>query len=548
VPRIATSSTTYGLLLIAAFLCTLSVHAQVIVTEVQPVPAAGEPEWIELVNTSTVSVALRSWQVCDPRGCVQLPDIVVRPAGMCVLTRDSIALREQRYIPDNVIVRSVALPSLNNTTDTLLLLKGASLTDSMAYDVRSSDRGRSIERGGVERGGSVLWESRWTVSTAFDSATCGRINTAVMSEQDYRLRGVHATRDRLVVVVANDGTRVGEARRVQCAIGEERVDTVLGALRPGDVVEWTLPEVVSRGRGSVRSAHVQVQLEGADDRPENDTIRTAFVVPPTSGTLMINEVLAQPRSGECDFVEVWNGTDMDVDLADWIIETARGVQYRCVPPLTIPVGGFGVLCAALSSPSMHAVQRRARTSPTLSITQERDLVVLCTPEGLRVDSMWYDREYHHPRVATHDGVSLEKRAVQMRSEQAAAWTSCAALERATPGLPNSVAQEVATQATLEAEPTVISSDRRHATATTRIAWSLPYQQARARIDVRDETGAIRQTLCNSWFIAAQGSVAWDGCDADGLRVEPGPYVVSMLAVDADTADVARGVCLVVVAE
>ena len=526
----------------------MGTRAQVIITEVQPVPAAGEPEWIELVNASAAHVALRSWQVCDPRGCVQLPDVMVRPGGMCVLTRDSIALREQRYISDNVIVRTVALPSLNNTTDTLLLVKGASVVDSLGYDVRSSDRGRSIERCGTERNGTVSWEQRWAVSTAFDSATCGGINTAVVSEQDYRLRGLRTTRERVIVVVANDGTRSGGQRRVRCVVDDDVFDTVIGPLRAGDVAEWSLPDAVSGGRARVQSRQITVQVEGSDDRPENDLLRARITSPPIAGTLMINEVLAQPRSAECDFVEVWNGTEDDVDLADWIIETARGVQYRCVPPLTIPVGGFGVLCANLSSPPMQRVEHRARTSPTLSITQERELVVLCTPEGLRVDSMWYDRAYHHPRLATPEGVSLEKRDARLRSEHAAAWTSCAALERATPGVPNSIVQQPASIATLVAEPHVMSSDPMHPRCTTRISWSIPFQQARARIDVLDEAGYLRQTLCNSCFIAAEGSIAWDGIDTGGRRVEPGPYVVTILAVDADASDVIRGRCLVVVAE
>lgn len=526
----------------------MGTHAQVIITEVQPVPAAGEPEWIELVNTSAANVALRSWQICDPRGCAQLPDVELRPGDMCVFTRDSVALREQRFINDNVIVRTVALPSLNNTTDTLLLMKGASVVDSLAYVLRSSDRGRSIERCGTERNGTVAWEQRWAVSTAFDSATCGGINTAVVSEQDYRLRGVRTTRERVIVMVANDGTRVGGQRRVRCAVEDDVFDTVIGPLRAGDVVEWSLPDAVAAGRARVQSRQITVWFEASDDRPENDLLRARITSPPIAGTLMINEILAQPRSAECDFVEIWNGTDDTVDLADWIIETARGVRYRCVPPLKIPVGSFGVLCANLSSPSMQSVEHRARTSPTLSITQERDLVVLCTPEGLRVDSMWYDRQYHHPRLASPEGVSLEKRDERMRSEHAAAWTSCASLERTTPGAPNSIVQQPVSRATLVAEPRVMSSDPIHPMFTTRISWSIPFRQARARIDVLDEAGYLRQTLCNSCFIAAEGSIAWEGIDTGGRRVEPGPYVVTILAVDADTSDVTRGRCLVVVAE
>lgn len=528
--------------------CAAGTHAQVIITEVQPVPAAGEPEWVELVNTSSTAIELRSWQICDPRGCVTLPDVTIAPRGICVLTRDSIALLEQRSIPRTVIVRSATLPSLNNSTDTLLLLRGAILVDSMAYVVRTGDRGRSIERCGAERRGSVTWEQRWAVSTAVDSATCGRMNTAVLSEQDYRLRGMRATRDRIIVVVANDGTLAGPRRRVICTLDAEVFDTMIGPTRAGDIVEWQLPDVVSRGTTAVGTRVLYLRLDGTDDRPENDTLWTSFTSPPIAGMLMVNEVLTQPRSGECDFVEVWNGTEHAVDLADWIIETTRGTQYRCVPPLEIPAGAFGVLCANLASPSMQNVEHRARTSPTLALSQERELVVLCTPEGLRVDSMWYDREHHHPRVASYDGVSLEKLNVRMRSEQPSAWSSCAAIERATPGSANSIALSTGTSARLAVQPHVISTDRLHEASTARISWTLPFRQSRARIDVYDESGYVRQTLCNSWFIAAEGSIAWDGLDAVGRRLEPGPYVLSIIAVDADTADVVRGTCLVVVAE
>lgn len=529
-------------------LISLQVCAQVLVVEVQPVPAAGEPEWVELVNTSATSISLREWTLCDPRGCSDLPDVVILPGRLCVLTRDSAALVEQRHIPDSVAVHSAALPSLNNTTDTLMLLHRSVLIDRMSYTVRSVDRGRSIERRGSERDGRVAWDSAWEVTTAFDSATCGRINSAVRSEMDYRLRAMRVLRDRVAIHVANDGTRAGGPRRVVCGCDDVVFDTVVGPLRVGEEVIWLVPEGCVQGHERVAFRTVHARIEGADDRPENDVITTRITIPPVAGMVMINEVLAQPRTGECDLVEIWNGTSDSVDLADWVIETTRGVQYRCVAPLVVPPSGFGVLCASMSAASMQTVVPRARTSPTLAIQQERELVVLCTPEGLRVDSMWYDRSYHHPRIGSIDGVSLEKRSEHMRSEQSAAWTSSAAPARSTPGARNSVARDASSSATLAAYPSVISSDPMHGQSTAQIVWQIPFVQARARIDIYDEAGFVRHTLCNSCFIAAEGRYAWDGTDSAGRRVEPGPYIASILAVDANTADVARGRCVVIVAE
>lgn len=46
-------------------LLTIPCSAQVRINEVHAVPAAGEPEWIELVNTRSVDVRMTSWSVCD---------------------------------------------------------------------------------------------------------------------------------------------------------------------------------------------------------------------------------------------------------------------------------------------------------------------------------------------------------------------------------------------------------------------------------------------------------------------------------------------------
>lgn len=530
--------------------CFRSQHvlAQLLITEVQPVPAAGEPEWIEVWNISSRDVLLEGWRICDPRGCAELPPVRLRSGATCVLTRDEIALREQRDIPTSVLVLTLALPSLNNATDTLILYQGDERIDSIAYAVRSGDRGRSIERSGVESSGVITWDASWSVTTSADSATCGRINSAVRSGYDYRLRELRVLRDRIAVVVSNDGARVGGTRRVACGYDDVWFDTVVGPLRVGEIVVWNAPAALTSGSDRIERRLCAARFDGADDRPENDGIAKHITVAPIAGTVMINEVLAQPRSGECDFVEIWNGLRDSVDLADWVIETTRGVQYRCVAPLVIPPSGLGVVCATMSSVFLQNAPLRARTSPTLALQQERELLVLCTPEGLRVDSMWYDRSYHHPRIGTIDGVSLEKRTTRMRSEQPAAWTSCAALTRSTPGVPNSVGNTSIDNAVITAHPSVMSSDVLHPAFTTQISWNIPFVQSRARIDIYDESGYLRQTVCNSCFIAVEGSIAWDGRDADGRRVEPGPYIVSLVAVDADSTDTIKARCVVIVAE
>jgi len=85
---------------------------QILITEIHPTPAAGEPEWVECVVQMFGPVCLDTIQVCDNRTCSRLPRVEVDKGACLVLTRDKDALRESRRIPDGVVVIECALPSL----------------------------------------------------------------------------------------------------------------------------------------------------------------------------------------------------------------------------------------------------------------------------------------------------------------------------------------------------------------------------------------------------------------------------------------------------
>ena len=143
---------------------------QILITEIHPTPAAGEPEWVECTIQTTGPVRLDTLQVCDNRSCARLPNVRIENGACFVLTRDEQALRETRQVPAGVVIVECALPSLNNTTDRVELRRADSLIlDVTAYNIRPEERGRSIERHGTIENGVVTYGSHWSASAAFDS-------------------------------------------------------------------------------------------------------------------------------------------------------------------------------------------------------------------------------------------------------------------------------------------------------------------------------------------------------------------------------------------
>lgn len=531
------------------FLSVTASSAQLLIAEVHPTPSAGEPEWVECVNTASRSIVLRDHLICDARSCIRIDLLEVPARGYVVLTRDASALRESRWLPRNAIVYEVSLPSLNNTTDRVELRDDDSvLIDSMSYDVRRHVRGRSIERVGDDRNGTVTYVDVWSASLARDSATCAQQNSRVTREHDLFCSQALAADDAVLVDVRNVGRSAMPSVSIEMQLDGDVIRAMTGELDSEMTWTWQVPLKDLALTGEPEERLVRVMISAEDDRSENDTSDVLLTFPPLKGTLLINEVLADPLSGSCEYVEVWNGTSDTIDLFGWIIEDGSGLRSVASGSCLLYPQTFGVLASDTS------MQRRAADGiwtvvrPAMQINSTTDLLVLRTPSGFVVDSMSYDGDQHHALLPSSKGVSLEKLAPPLLSNDPMSWTSSGDLSGGTPGRPNSVARAPASDGRMAAVPSPFSSDPGRRNSTTVISWTQPFLQAIARVGVRRPDGMFVTDLLNAEFISREGGVVWNGTDAMGQRVSPGPYVVVLECVDAASGAVHRNRCLVIIGE
>lgn len=536
-------------LILLLLLAAAPSSAQLLITEVHPTPSAGEPEWVECVNTTSRSIILRDHLICDARSCIRIDLLEVPARGYVVLTRDASALRESRWLPRDAVVVEVALPSLNNTTDRVELRSEDSvLIDSMTYDVRRAIRGRSIERVGDDRNGTVTFADGWLASLARDSATCGQQNSRVTRERDLYCSQAVAADDALRVEVRNVGRSAMPSVPIEITIDGAVLRSRTGELDLDMTWMWQVPLTeITLGSGP-EERNVRVVVSVDDDRSENDTSDMLLTFPPRKGTILINEVLADPSPGMCEYIEVWNGTPDTVDLDGWIIEDASGLRSVATGSCIVLPGGFGVAASDTS------IQRRVTPGawtilrPSTQINSTTDHLVLRTPSGFVVDSMTYDGDRHHALLPSPKGISLEKLAPPLLSNEILSWTSCGDISGGTPGRSNSVAQAQPFEGRMSAVPSPFSSDPGRRNSQTVISWTQPFLQAIARVGVRRPDGVFVTDLLNAEFISREGGVVWNGTDAMGQRVSPGPYVVVLECVDAASSAVFRERCLVIIGE
>lgn len=545
-------------LLFVSLLCTLHTVAALaqLLNEVHPTPVAGEPEWIEIVNTTSRTLNIGGWYLCDNRSCCVLPDDTrIPPNTYAVITRDSAALREARPLPSDAVLIEAKLPSLNNTVDDVLLRNSDStLVDALYYTMVWGRKGLTLERSVVDG------ENVWQASLSSDSATCGYLNSVVRLDHDLRVAEIRAGSGFLEVVVVNHGRQSTSERGCSMRIDgvrEEALQVVISGLFPDEVYVWRVDIEVLRSLHPRLKVDVEVVLEGSDDRIENDVLRRALTLPPIINTVTITEIMFDPFETQTDYIEICNAGTDTIDLDGWYIMDGEAglandhARATIDASLVLLPGEYGVVLMDTMITSMILARDRARSyicTRGINANADGDALALYTSSGFLVDTVLYTTDMHVATLAATKGIALEKRDPKLSGLAPSSWASSGNLKGGTPARANSVQIEVPVTTTMDASPNPCSSVQGSARYPCVIAFKQPFLHATVGLRMCTAEGYHVRWLLNAVFAGSDGIVVWDGQDDLGRRVPPGPYVASLEAADTGSTRMHRDVNIVVVGE
>jgi hypothetical protein len=159
----------------------------ILVNEIMYTPAGGEPEWVEIFNSSADSINLKDWSITDvfttPATGKVSKNIYFKPRSYLVLTKDSSIQNYYRVIPSKVIV--VSLPSFNNDADGVVLKdnRGATIDSVLYLSEWGGKNGYSLERISLDEPTNDL--TNWATSLSNEKSTPGNVNS-VSSLPDYK--------------------------------------------------------------------------------------------------------------------------------------------------------------------------------------------------------------------------------------------------------------------------------------------------------------------------------------------------------------------------
>ena len=531
--------------------------ADVVVSEIMYAPSVASNEFIEVYNRSDKTLDLGALQYADDArnfAPAAPPLTPFRPGQYVVLVRDEEAFAET--YPSVEFVAPRGWDALNNGGDTVVLRHAPSGTPLDAVPFAPSwggSDGRSLER--IDPRGPSDEASNFASSTAPDGATPGAQNSRFAPDTAPPRPTFAEQVDSLTAAVVFNEPIRGESVR-PARFQFEDVAVTQTQVRADSIVRLSLSD---RPTGeAVLVAEVQDRVGNRLDRAS-----VPFARRPTPGTLVLNELLFDPRADDFDdrpnqveYVELRNLTDhtltlTGLTLTDRPTETGTADTLRVGRRRGLAPGGFAVVAAApkgaftpqssqlaaafpdapLGSDSVAYLPVQA---PTLGLRNDGDRVRVHRRDTAVVADVAYSPDWHTAGLADPKGTALERISTTAGAEAADNWTSSTASAGGTPGAPNDASlappDDAPSAPGLAIRPSPFSIEQDGA---TRIQYTLSARPSLIRVRIYDARGRRVRTLEEARLAGRSGELVWNGRNDAGNRVRIGPYVVLLEAVQAD---------------
>lgn len=551
----------------------------VVINEIMYAPS-GEPEWVELLNIAADSVSIKDWKVSNrnstTRYVITSADVFLRRDQHVVVTKDTALLYAKHTNVQPPVVQASSLPTFlfNNSGDAVVVFdtRGVVMDSVLYLPTWGGTGGKSLERGEPTR--SSHDSTNWGSSLDSLGGTPGRHNTRTPVEFDLRPARVGMTVEfpslNIRVVVVNVGREPASGYAIAlfhdangdstAQVGEfldRRV--VFSVLQPRDSVAV---DFVWREAGFGRKDLIIVVEYPNDLRPSNNTAHSSARINYPEQSVVLNEVMYAPLSGQTEYVELYNRSELTIDLRDWKISDMRDVSGKANEvdiekrPYLIEPGDYAVVASDssifrhfhLDVDSANGIHVFILNRNAMSLNNEGDDVILRDLTGTVIDSLRYVPDWHNAHVADATGRALERINPELPSTDRRNWSTSAHYLGGTPGKRNSIfTPSVPSSASLSFFPNPFSPDGDGHEDFTQISYGVPSRAALLRIRIFDAKGRLMRTLINGEPTGARGSVVWDGMNDSRDKVRMGIYVVLLEALDAGGATIHSVKAAVVVA-
>ena len=424
------------------------------VNEIMYLPQGGEPEWIEVYNTTSDSVNLKDWTVTDIyttplKSKITTKNVFVPPNKYLVLSRDTSINLYHRYIQSQVVVFN--LPVLNNDEDGIILKDSREVTvDSAHYNKNwGGMTGYSIERKSYSRDSNT--PANWGPSKDLEMSTPGRINSITEKKYDLSFVKISSVPEYPVpgddifikVKIANNGNYPAENFKIQFYFNYDSISAFnfLGELsnlsiNANDTLCFTSNEsLMNIQTGFFAKANITFT---ADEDTLNNSGIAKIETGYSKNSVLINEVMYDPSQNEPEWFEIVNASPEAINLVNWKVKDfspSANKQNISSEDLIIDPGEFIVITRDTSLFKNYYKNFSGKLLKVNfgSLGNSEDGIVIYDFRNAPIDSLYYKSSW-----GTKKGSSLERVSLDKTTTDSTNWMCSLNNTGSTPGEKNSV--------------------------------------------------------------------------------------------------------------
>ncbi|MDH3267748.1 MAG: lamin tail domain-containing protein [Ignavibacteria bacterium] len=424
-------------------------YNDVVVNEIMYAPSTGEPEWVELYNRTASPINLNKWKFSDAASTVTITngDKIIPANDYIILSRDS-SILNYFDVGSEIIVFS--LPSLNNTGDAVVIRDSMGIiVDSLSFlpSWGGNTGGKSLERISTEN--PSIDPANWNTSESIFKATPGLINSLTKKDFDiavadilfnpeFSLQGDTVSISAMIKNLGNNDANFS-LQLFEDANLDSIPDLLLETLQNLSIVSddsGVFDFNFSIENLQTERAFLVKALFNADQDTTNNNLYKTIEPGLPSQSVVINEIMYTPVGGEPEWIELFNRTNLMINLNGWTINDvfSTPVTVTINQDVFIQPNSYLVVSRSISIYDYHRViPSEVFILPLPTLNNNVDGVVLKDNRGLQMDSVLYSNQW-----GGTNGYSLERLSVDASSNLTANWGSSIDIEQSTPGRINSL--------------------------------------------------------------------------------------------------------------
>jgi hypothetical protein len=527
---------------------------ELIITEIlaDETPVVGLPasEFVEIYNNTTTKIlSMRGVRLLKPGSptAAVLPDTARLLPGQYAVVCG--ATRTAQFAPYGRVFGPTNFPSLTNSGDQLVLrgrdgttLFEVTYSDTWYRDPRKAGGGWTLEL--IDPANYCAGTPNWQASNDPRGGTPAQRNSVAAPNPDQtpptllRAVALSASTVRLYFGEKLDSARAANPALYSLQSTTGTAPSVRQAVPVGPdfrAVDLTLSAPL------LPSQNTTVAVARATDCVGNasgalGSAGFALPEPAQPGDLVVNEALFYHRLGGVYFVETLNRSTRYINLQNYQlgVQKASGLGNVAISPGAPYVLAPGQLVALTSDVNVLQAQYPTSSDPAAllavasfpALDNSAGSIYLYDAKNTELDHYDYDKSQHLPLLSTQAGVSLERIRAAGPSAVSNFHSAAGAVGYATPGRPNSQAQDAAGSGQeWTVQPELFTPDDDGQQDFTTLNYQLDQPGYVGTITIYDALGQLTRRLLRNETLPTTGFVQWDGTDERGHKAAVGYYIL-----------------------